>query len=156
MTTVTGERLPYDVLLVASGARPVEPFPRATAFTGSLTDQDRLHGIVQDVEEGYLRRLAFVVPEGSTWPLPLYELALMLAERAYSMCADLELHFVTPEATPLAIFGADAVARGRRAARRGRDLLHAAAPPRSSRPAGCGWRRAADRSTSSGSSRCRA
>src|SRR4051812_27224465 len=80
--TVTGERLPYGVLIVASGARPVEPFPAATAFTGSLTDQERLHGIVQDVEAGYLRRLAFVAPAGSNWPLPLYELALMLAERA--------------------------------------------------------------------------
>ena len=53
--TVTGERLPYDALLIASGARPVAPFAGAVAFTGSLTDQERLHGIVQDVEEGYLR-----------------------------------------------------------------------------------------------------
>jgi sulfide:quinone oxidoreductase len=108
VVTLTGEQLPYDVLLIASGARPVEPFSGATAFTGSLTDQERLHGIVQDVEEGYIRRIAFVVPPGSTWPLPLYELALMLAERAYEMCVALELHFVTPESTPLAIFGADA------------------------------------------------
>ena len=35
-----------------------------------------------------MRRVAFVVPPGSTWPLPLYELALMLAERAYEMCAE--------------------------------------------------------------------
>ena len=77
-------------------------------FTGSLTDQERLHGIVQYVEEGYLRRLAFVVPAGNTWPLPLYELALMLAERADSMCAALELHLITPEDAPLKIFGADA------------------------------------------------
>src|SRR4051812_21218284 len=108
ITTVTGERIGYDVLLIAAGARPVEPFPAATAFTGSLTDQERLHGIVQDVEEGYLRRLAFVVPPGNTWPLPLYELALMLAERAYEMCVDAEVHFVTPEAEPLALFGPQA------------------------------------------------
>jgi sulfide:quinone oxidoreductase len=108
VVTIAGEHLPYDVLLIASGAHPVDPFTGATTFTGSLTDQERLHGIVQDVEEGYLRRVAFVVPPGSTWPLPLYELALMLAERAYQMCAALELHFVTPEAAPLAIFGADA------------------------------------------------
>jgi len=108
VVTVAGEQLPYDVLLIASGAHPVEPFRGATVFTGSLTDQERLHGIVQDVEEGYIRRIAFVAPAGSTWPLPLYELALMLAERAYEMCAALELHFVTPEATPLAIFGVDA------------------------------------------------
>jgi sulfide:quinone oxidoreductase len=108
VVTLSGARLPYDVLLVASGARPVEPFASATMFTGSLTDQERLHGIVQDVEEGYLKRLAFVVPSGNSWPLPLYELALMLAERAYEMCAKLELHVVTPEAAPLSLFGAKA------------------------------------------------
>jgi sulfide:quinone oxidoreductase len=108
VTTAAAEQLSYDLLLVASGARHVEPFPRATAFTGSITDQERLHGIVQDVEGGYLRRLAFVVPAGSTWPLPLYELALMLAERADSMGVDPVLHFVTPEPAPLALFGAAA------------------------------------------------
>src|SRR3954463_13211279 len=99
VTTVTGQRLPYDVVLIASGARPVEPFPAATAFTGSLTDQQRLHGIVQDVEGGYVHRVAFVVPAGSSWPLPLYELALMLAERAFEMQVEVELHLLTPEAS---------------------------------------------------------
>ena len=102
--TVTGERLPYDALLIASGARPVVPFAGAVAFTGSLTDQERLHGIVQDIEEGYLRSLAFVVPPGASWPLPLYELALMLATRAFEMGMSPELHFVTPEAKPLELF----------------------------------------------------
>jgi len=108
ITTVAGDRLGYDVLLIASGARPVEPFPAATAFTGSLTDQERLHGIVQDIEDGYLHKVAFVVPPGSTWPLPLYELALMLAERAFQMGADAEIHLVTPEQGPLDLFGEDA------------------------------------------------
>jgi sulfide:quinone oxidoreductase len=103
--TVTGERLPYDVLLIASGARPVTPFPGAIAFTGSITDQERLHGIVQDVEGGYLHSIAFVVPPDATWTLPLYELALMLAGRAFETGMRLELHFVTPEAKPLELFG---------------------------------------------------
>ena len=38
-----------------------------------------------------------VVPAGATWPLPVYELALMTAERAFDMCADVELTLVTPE-----------------------------------------------------------
>ena len=105
VATVTGETLSYDVLLIASGARPVMPLNGAIAFTGSLTDQERLHGIVQDVEGGYLHSLAFVVPTGGAWPLPLYELALMLAERGFSMGVDLELHVVTPEASPLGLFG---------------------------------------------------
>jgi sulfide:quinone oxidoreductase len=106
--TVTGEQLAYDALIVASGARPVEPFHGAITFSGSLTDQERIHGIVQDVEGGYLHRIAFVMPSGATWPLPLYELALMLAERGFSMGATQELHFVTPEETPLGLFGPEA------------------------------------------------
>ena len=60
---------------------------------------------MQDVEGGYIRSLAFVVPPGATWPLPLYELALMLAGRAFEMCATVDLHFVTPETVPLELFG---------------------------------------------------
>jgi sulfide:quinone oxidoreductase len=37
--------------------------------------------------------------------LPLYELALMLAARGFETGAHLELHLVTPEAGPLALFG---------------------------------------------------
>src|SRR3954452_12246408 len=103
--TVTGERLPYDALLIASGARAVAPFTGGVAFGGTLADQQRLRGIVQDVEEGYVRSLAFVVPPGATWPLPLYELALMTAGRAFEMGVTVALELVTPEAAPLEGFG---------------------------------------------------
>jgi sulfide:quinone oxidoreductase len=102
--TVTGARLPYDALLIAAGARPVVPFPGAVVFTGSLTDQDKLHAIVRDVQDGRLHSLAFAVPSASTWPLPLYELALLLAGRAHETGLDPELHVVTPEAEPLELF----------------------------------------------------
>jgi sulfide:quinone oxidoreductase len=107
-TTGDGERMPYDVLLVAAGAVPTRPFEAATVFSGSENDVETLHGLVQDVEGGYTNRVAFVVPEGASWPLPLYELALMLAERAYDMSASLEVHVVTPEDRPLAAFGPEA------------------------------------------------
>jgi sulfide:quinone oxidoreductase len=42
------------------------------------------------------------------WPLPLYELALMTAGRAYEMGIKLEITIVTPEDSPLAIFGSSA------------------------------------------------
>ena len=129
VTTVAGERMGYDALLIASGARPSEPFPAATAFAGSLTDQERLHGIVQDVEGGYLHRIAFVVPSGATWPLPLYEIALMLAERAYDMGSDVELHLVTPEAEPLELFGPQAAHEVRKLLGEAAIVLHTNAAP---------------------------
>ncbi len=107
VTTGNGERVPYDVLLVATGARPIR-LAGTTTFSGSASDAEALHGLVQDVEGGYTRKVAFVAPAGASWPLPLYELALMLADRAYEMGVALELHFVTPEAAPLGVFGADA------------------------------------------------
>jgi sulfide:quinone oxidoreductase len=107
-TTADGERIDYDVLLVAAGAVQTRPFAAATVFSGTEHDVEALHGLVQDVEGGYTQRVAFVVPDGASWPLPLYELALMLAERAYQMNASLELHVVTPEQAPLAAFGPDA------------------------------------------------
>ena len=67
-----------------------------------------MHGLVQDIEGGYTTRVAFVAPPGGAWPLPLYELALMLAERAFEMGINPELHFVTLEDAPLAIFGPEA------------------------------------------------
>ncbi len=106
--TTEGERIDYDVLLIATGAVPARPYAGVTMFTGSPADAETLHGLVQDVEGGYTRAIAFVVPADGTWPLPLYELALMLAERAFETGIDVDLHFVTPEAAPLAVFGPEA------------------------------------------------
>jgi sulfide:quinone oxidoreductase len=106
--TTDGEQLAYDVLVVAAGAVPVPPAKGQTAFDGSLTAAKALHGLVQDIEGGYTQRVTFVVPPGGAWPLPLYELALMLAERAFEMGVNPELHFVTLEDSPLALFGPEA------------------------------------------------
>lgn len=107
ITTGSGGELPYDSLLVAIGSRPSPAFADALTFRG-LQDAEAMHGLIQDMEGGYLSRIAFVVPPGATWSLPLYELALMTAERADSMCIDVQLTIVTPESEPLAIFGREA------------------------------------------------
>jgi sulfide:quinone oxidoreductase len=98
----------YDALVLALGARPRAPFPRALTF-GADRDTGVLSGLLSDLERGFSHSAAFVVPPGVSWPLPLYELALMTAREVYSMGIDgIELEIVTPEPEPLALFGPSA------------------------------------------------
>lgn len=106
--TTEGRSLPYDGLLIAIGARVTTPYEHVTVFDDARPDET-YHGLVEDVEGGYMRSVALLLPDGPTWPLPVYELALMTAERAWSMnIDDLSIHVVTPEPAPLAAFGAEA------------------------------------------------
>lgn len=105
--TDAGELVEYDVLLIAVGARRTAS-PAHTLCFGSDGSEERMHGLIQDVEEGYVRKIAFVMPPGPTWPLALYELALMTAARADGLCQDSEMTLVTPEPAPLAVFGTSA------------------------------------------------
>ena len=103
--TRAGERIAYDALVIACGTRARPAFP------GAVTIDDRtlgeaLRGLVQDVEDGYTREIAFVVPAQAFWPLPIYELALQTAQRAYDMNIAAEISIVTPETAPLTQFGA--------------------------------------------------
>jgi sulfide:quinone oxidoreductase len=101
----SGEHLDYDAVVVAVGARARAPFPRALVF-GTAPRSDDLNDVLSDLEGGYSRSVAFVVPPGVNWPLPLYELALMTVREVRSMgIDDAQVTVVTPEATPLAVFG---------------------------------------------------
>ena len=67
-----------------------------------------LHGLVQDIEEGYTRRLAIIIPGPMPWPFPADELALMASERAWDMQTELDVTLLTPERSPLEASGAQA------------------------------------------------
>jgi sulfide:quinone oxidoreductase len=101
------EAIDYDALVLAPGASINKRYKHALTIDDRDLDET-MHGLIQDVEGGFIHKLAFVAPARMAWPLPLYELALMTAGRAYDMSIDLETTIVTPEDSPLAIFGAAA------------------------------------------------
>jgi len=103
-----GEQLSYDTLILSPGARPREAYRPALTF--GLRDPLAFNGLLRDLEEGYVNSVAFVVPDGVVWSLPLYELALMTARQVYGTGRDVDLHLATPERAPLAVFGPEASA----------------------------------------------
>jgi sulfide:quinone oxidoreductase len=103
----SGGQLEYDALMLALGAKAKPRYEHAATIDDRHLDEI-LHGIIQDVEGGYIKSLAFVAPGRMPWQLPMYELALMTAGRAYDMGVELEITIVTPEDGPLAIFGSGA------------------------------------------------
>lgn len=104
----SGEQaLEYDVLVLALGGRPCRRYTHAITVDDRRLDE-AMHGLIQDIEGGYVESVAFVAPGRMAWQLPLYELALMTAGRAYDMGVELETTIVSPEDSPLAIFGSEA------------------------------------------------
>jgi len=108
VVTFDGRELPFDLLVVAVGARAIPSIP------GSVTIQGpgytgRFRTVLRDLDEHHIRHVAFAVPPGASWPLPLYELALMTARHvAERGLRKVRLSLVTPEQAPLALFGAAA------------------------------------------------
>jgi sulfide:quinone oxidoreductase len=99
-----GVELEYDALLLAIGAH-LDP-----AFSDCLTIDvrhlgEQLHGLVEDVEGGRVRSIAFIASSPMPWPLSAYELALLTARRAHELGIELSITIATPEHAPLAIFG---------------------------------------------------
>lgn len=100
-----GSRLGYDALVVCVGGKPRPAYRNATTF-GAAAEPLQIDELIAATRGG---RIAFVVPPGVTWPLPIYELALMTERRARS--ADHEAVacvVVTPESAPLIMFGSPA------------------------------------------------
>jgi sulfide:quinone oxidoreductase len=103
--TRDGNRLPYDYLVVASGARMLWAVPGAVTFWG-VADEGQVGDVIARLRVGALRRLVFTMPGGCSWGLPLYELALLGATAlAKAGIGRTQITVVTPEDAPLELFG---------------------------------------------------
>jgi sulfide:quinone oxidoreductase len=102
--TAGGEELRFDALLLATGARAEAAYKHVLTWD-DRSGPDHLGGLLRDIEQGYVKRLAFLVPPGPVWPLPAYELALMTARMASDAQTGPQITLVTPEVAPLALFG---------------------------------------------------
>lgn len=104
-STNRGERIDYDAIVLALGAR------QHVALTGALTFRDdrdalALERLVDELRRGEVSSLGFVVPSGVTWSLPIYELALQTAARLErETVRGRRIVIVTPEEEPLGVFG---------------------------------------------------
>jgi sulfide:quinone oxidoreductase len=107
VVTREGVEVPYDFLVLAVGAR----FDREWSSDGVLTYHDgddaaayRL--LLDQLDHGRAGSIAFVKPGGASWPLPLYDLALLTATRCMTRHrSGVQLSLITPEPKPLGIFG---------------------------------------------------
>jgi sulfide:quinone oxidoreductase len=116
VVTKDGCELAYDLLVLAIGARP----KREWTSEGVLTyhggrDASAYRLLLHQIRDGRVNKVAFVKPSGASWPLPLYDLALLTAaECATHHRSEVELSLITPELEPLGIFGnlASAAVRG--------------------------------------------
>jgi sulfide:quinone oxidoreductase len=109
--TTDAQAIDYDFAIVAVGGRP-EAWLDAPGLTFSGPEDvptmgRQLDDVAARVADGQRVRVAFVVPPGSGWVIPGYELALMarryLIELGVGDAA--ELMVVTSEDAPLGIFG---------------------------------------------------
>jgi sulfide:quinone oxidoreductase len=105
-----GTSLAYDQLVVAVGGH-FRPAFKGVATFPSPAEQLTVEELLTKAHVRGSDTIAFIVPPGVAWSLPLYEIALMTERRARERSyKELSIRFLTPEQSPLAIFGAAASA----------------------------------------------
>lgn len=107
--TTEGAALPYDALVVATGAVAVDPLPGALTFRGR-PDVPDLRAVIDDLVAGRANSVAIAIASEWIWPLPAYELALLTASTLREHGSAAKVTLVTPEAEPLSLFGPAAAA----------------------------------------------
>ena len=122
---VNGDIVNYDRLLLAIGSVPEPGLEHGITFERSQ-DPEAFDELLDDLRTAFAKRIAYVVPDGATWTLPAYELAL---NTAMAFGAGAEISLVTYEQEPLEIFGPEAWAMMREELARAGIELHTRAHP---------------------------
>ena len=108
IASADGGELDYDALVVATGAVAEQWLPGGLAFWGP-DDVEDYRALLADLEAGTVDHVLFAVPPGTSWALPLYELALLTtAWIADHGVMGAELTLATPQREPLPLFGPSA------------------------------------------------
>jgi sulfide:quinone oxidoreductase len=124
--TKDGDALHYEILVLALGSRPEREWESKVVLTyHGGRDGPSYRLLLQRLREGQVNRVAFVRPAGASWPLPLYDLALMTAaDCAAHDRSEVDLSLITPEEQPLGAFGSPATSAIRRLLRERRVALY--------------------------------
>jgi sulfide:quinone oxidoreductase len=100
-----GRRIPFDALVIATGAVPRPWLPGAITFRGR-GDVPSLRAALRDLTSGRARSVALALPSERMWSLPLYELAVMTAGHLHEHGVEnVTVTVVTTEEEPLELFG---------------------------------------------------
>lgn len=100
--------LDYDVLVVCVGGRAQPAYRSAETFWSGSADMP-VDELIERASASEHRTLALVVPPGTSWSLPLYEVALQVRRRSEELGhGELRLRLFTTEGAPLLVFGTPA------------------------------------------------
>ena len=104
--TQGGNRMAYDVLVLALGARPAVAVHGALPFRGEQ-DATAVEDALESIGSGPIR-VAYVARRAAAWTLPLYELALQTGAWAKERDVAADVLLATGELEPLEAFGSRA------------------------------------------------
>jgi sulfide:quinone oxidoreductase len=96
-----GSGFEYDYLIASPGTESVEAVPGATTYRWS-TDNVAVTGALDSLRNREEAKVVVAAPEGGAWPLPTYELALLIKSE---LGPGASVSIVTPEKSPLGLFG---------------------------------------------------
>lgn len=100
-----GSSRSFDNLVVCVGGKFSPAYEDVVTFP-SPGSQPTVEEVLTKAHVRGKDRIAFIVPPGVAWSLPLYEIALLTQRRARERdFKELQIRFLTPEPAPLAVFG---------------------------------------------------